>query len=227
MNSSRIGPYVKQLSKHSLLLILCLIALESGCTLKSREAIIYHALDYPSPDKQFKAPVRDTLMIYHFLLDDAVKTDSVVVAESGEQEYPARRHRWHENPADMITELVMRDLENSGLFQKTIDQSSSTSYRYALEGTIKKFWGTISGGKAAALLEADVTLTDFDPPPGKTKNVFSKTYRIEVPSKDTSPNSIVKALNETTKQLSESLRGDLREVMAPARPPGGRTKRSS
>jgi uncharacterized lipoprotein YmbA len=126
----------------------------------------------------------------------------------------------------MITELVMRDIENSGLFQKTIDQSSSSPYRYALEGTIKKFQGTISGEKASALFEAEATLTDFDPPPGKGKNLLSRVYRIEVPSKGVSPDSVVVALNEATKQFSERLRGDLRAALGPTRPSGGRTRRA-
>lgn len=224
MSASR---YILHLSAMPVLLMLCLLALGSGCTLKSREAIIYHALDYPSPDKEPKVSVRDTLMIYRFLLDDAVETDSLVISETKEPGESTRRHRWNENPADMITELIMRDIENSGLFQKTIDLSSSTPYRYALEGTIKKFQGTISGGKASALLEVEATLTDFDPPPGRGKSLFSRVYRIEVPSKDASPDSIIKALNESTRQLSERLRADIKGAMAPARPSGAKQRRVS
>lgn len=214
-------------SASRVVLFLCLVTLAPGCTVKNREAIMYHALDYRSPEKEIKVSVPDTLMMYQFLLDDSINSDWLVVPGSQSGEDSTQQHRWHENPADMITELIMRDIENSGLFTKTIDQSSSSRYRYALEGTIKKFQGTISGGKASALLEVQATLTDFDPPPGKPKTLLSRDYRIEIPSKEKVAESLVKALNEATRQLSERLRGDIKEVLTLSEPGSQKRRKAS
>jgi ABC-type uncharacterized transport system auxiliary subunit len=210
-----------------MVLLACLVVFAPGCTLKNREAVIYHALDYRSPEKESKATVPETLMMYQFLLDDSVDNDWLVVPDAPGGEESAQRHRWHENPADMITELIMRDIENSGLFVRTIDQSSSSHYRYALEGTVKKFRGTISGGKATALLEVEATLTDFDPPPGKSKTLLSRVYRIEVPSKEKVAEALVKALNEAAKQLSERIRGDIKEVLTSSQPENQKKRKAS
>jgi ABC-type uncharacterized transport system auxiliary subunit len=209
-----------------MVLILFLVALAPACTLKNRDAVMYHALDYQSPRKETKVVVPETLMMYQFLLDDSVDNDWFVVADARGGEDATQRHRWHENPADMITELIMRDIENSGLFAKTVDQSSSSQYRYALEGTVKKFQGLVSGGKASALLEVQATLTDFDPPPGKEKTLLSRVYRIEIPSKEKVAEALVKALNEATQQLSERLRGDIKEVFTQSQT-GGQKKRKA
>ena len=86
-------------------------------------------------------------MIYRFLPASSVDIDTLVVSQSPGTEKSALLHRWEDNPADMITELVLRDLDSSGLFEKTVDQLSSARYRYALEGIIRNLQGTVTDGE--------------------------------------------------------------------------------
>ncbi len=190
-----------------------LIVVLAGCALRSRESITYHVFDYPTPAREYKPPIPDTLMVYRFLPASSVDTESLVVTRSSEAKQSATLHRWKEDPADMITDLVVRDLENSGLFEKTVDQLSTVRYRYALEATIRKLQGIITEDKAKALLEVKATLTDFEAPAGTEKYLLKKLYKIEVPSRDTTPNSIIKALDLAVKELSEGLQADIRVAL--------------
>jgi ABC-type uncharacterized transport system auxiliary subunit len=124
-----------------------------------------------------------------------------------------RLHRWQENPADMVTDLVLRDFQESSLFQKTVDQLSNLRYRYALEATITNLRGIQKNGKAFALIEVQATLTDFDPPLGAKKSLMTRRYSIEEPSSKSDPEAIVRALNSAVKNLSERLLGDVSEVL--------------
>lgn len=190
--------------------LIALIA-SSGCALISRDAVIYHAFDYPLPQKTIKAgPITsDTLMVYRFLLAPSVDGYTLVISESGGKENPVLLHQWKDNPADMVTDLLLRDLQNSGFFGKTVDQMSTARYRYALEGTIRNLQGVVKDEKGKALLEADVTLIDFDSPVGTRKDLLRKSYQIEAPSVDGRPESIVKALNMAVSELSQQIRQDI------------------
>gem|GEM_PF-1120646 len=195
-----------------------LIVILAGCALRSREMITYHAFAYPSPVKETQPPIPGTLMVYRFLPAPSVDIDSLVVSQSSGTEKAALLHRWEDNPADMITELVLRDLDGSGLFEKTVDQLSSARYRYALEGAIRNLQGIIKDGTGRALIEVEAGLTDFEAPAGKEKNLIKKNYRIEVPSQDTTPDSIMKALNVAAKEFSDRLRNDIRSAVEPEVP---------
>lgn len=207
---------------HSRIAVPTLLILLYGCALSSRDTVSYHALDYPSPSKnqEHHSAIPETLMIYKFLLAPSVESDSLVIAGSKGQDELVRLHRWQENPADMVTDLVLRDFRESGLFEKTVDQLSDLRYRYALEGTITNVRGVRSEGKTLALLEVQATLTDFDPPSGGKKNIMTRRYRIEEPTSKSDPEAIVRALNLAVKNLSERLFGDVREALSKARKGG-------
>jgi ABC-type uncharacterized transport system auxiliary subunit len=195
-----------------------LIVVLAGCALRSREMITYHAFDYPPPVKETQPPIPGTLMVYRFLPAPSVDIDSLVVSQSLGTEKAALLHRWEDNPADMITELVLRDLDSSGLFEKTVDQLSSARYRYALEGIIRNIQGTVTDGKGKALIAIEATVIDFEARVGLEKNLLKKLYKIEIPSQDATSDSIIKALNLAVKEFSERLRDDIRAAVEPKAP---------
>jgi ABC-type uncharacterized transport system auxiliary subunit len=176
--------------------------------------ITYHSFSYPSPSKESGPSVPETLMVYNFILDSSVEMHALEISYSKGGEKSVMKHRWQENPADMITELVLRDLANSALFDKTVDQLSTARYRYALEGVIRTLQGLVHNGKASALFEVDATIIDFDAPAGTDKNLLKKTYRLETPSTDDKPESIVAALNQGIRNFSSQLRHDVRQALA-------------
>ncbi len=191
-----------------------LIVVLAGCALKSRDIIAYHAFDYPAPAKETNPPIRGTLIVYPFIPAPSVDVDTPVISQSSGDDKSARLHRWEDKPADMITELVVRDLDSSGLFEKTVDQLSSARYRYALEGAVRNLQGIIKDGKGRALLEVEAGLTEV----GREKDLIKKNYRIEVPSQDTTPDSIMKAFNVAAKEFSDRLRDDIRSAVEPKAP---------
>jgi ABC-type uncharacterized transport system auxiliary subunit len=215
-------------------LTLGLIVVLAGCAVRHRELIAYHALEYPAPAKETNSPIPGTLMVYRFLPASSVDIDVLVISQSSGAEKPTLQH-WEDNPAEMITELVVRDFDSSGLFEKTVDQLSTARYRYALEGTIRSFRGSIEDGKGKALLAIEATLTDFEARVGVDKNVLKKLYKIEVPTQSTKPDSIIKGLDLAVKEFSELLRNDIRAAFeskaheaaakrVPSEPPRSRSR---
>jgi ABC-type uncharacterized transport system auxiliary subunit len=186
--------------------------LQLACAVKTRD-MAHYSFDYQAPERQGGSPASDTIMVYRFMLARSVPMDALVISQAKGAEQSGLRYRWEENPADMITDLTLRDMQSSGLFEKAVDQSSSAVYRYALEGTIKNLQGVVKNGGARAVLEIDVTVTDFELPAGANKSIVKKTYKIEIPSPDSSPYSLIKAFNSAVKEFSEQLRADVRAAL--------------
>lgn len=179
-----------------------------GCALWNKEGAVFHAINYPAPKPHMESPISDTIMVYRFLMDSSVDTHYLLISDSKTKTKPVSHHAWIHDPSEMITELVTRDMESSGLFQKAVDQTSNLPYRYALEGTITKFEGKINNGNGSSLIEVEVKLIDFEPQSVGQKLLIKKVYTIRNLSTDTTPESLVKALNAGVKELSEKIRND-------------------
>ncbi len=190
-----------------------LFIVASGCSLKTGNTVIYHTLDYPPPEKEFRTPIPQTLMVYRFLLAPDVESDSILTSRPKGAEKSVRIHRWQENPADIVTDIVLRDLDASGLFRKIVDQLSNVRYRYALEGTLRHMHVLIKNGQASAVVELEVVFTDFEAPRAAEKDLLKKTYKVEIPSKDASAESILAAFNAGVKQISAVLRTDIHSLL--------------
>jgi ABC-type uncharacterized transport system auxiliary subunit len=195
-----------------LIFFLGILAICANCAWRAK-AVTYYAFEYPAPQKETGSPIPDTLMVYRFLLARSVPMESLMISESKDGQESMTAYSWEENPADMITELVLRDFQSSNLFDRTVDQLSPARYRYALEAAVRNLRGFVRDGKAQAVLQVDATLTDFEPLKGGPKTLMKKDYLIELPSADTNPESIMKALNAAVKRLSEQLRRDIRSTV--------------
>ncbi len=184
-----------------------------GCGLVSKTSITYHNLDYPSPPVEYPDPSPDTLMVYRFLSDPSVDTHLLTISDVKSNDTIVGQHRWQENPVDMITDLVLRDIETSRLFEKAVDQWGSMRYRYALEGNVRNLSGEIAQKSAYALVEADVSFIDFDAPKLGKKVIFKKSYRISEPSETKTPGKIAEAMNRAVRKLSKNIRDDVSASM--------------
>ncbi len=184
-----------------------------GCALTSKSAITYYNLDYPSPKAEYSKTSPDVLMVYKFLSSSEVDTLLFSISDEKKSSSIVSQHRWQENPVDMITELVLRDIETSRLFDKAVDQWSSMRYRYALEGTVRNLMGEIVENSARAVVEAEVSFIDFEASKLGKKIIFRKLYKITEPSVDKTPAMIAQAMNRAVKRLSKRIRDDVSASM--------------
>ncbi|MGC8905901.1 MAG: ABC-type transport auxiliary lipoprotein family protein [Desulfomonilaceae bacterium] len=192
----------------------CLAFLVAGCAMSLTDKAVYYSLNYPGPTgvKEERSLIPDTLMIYKFLVAPDVDVDTIVVKSQTGKEI-ARGERWQENPADTITDLLIRDFQDANIFSQTISQLSDAKYRYALEGTLSTLEGRERGGKVNAVLEIEITLIDFEPRLGGKKVILNRRYKVEVPAKDSRSESLVIGFNQGLRQFSERLRSDVLDAV--------------
>jgi ABC-type uncharacterized transport system auxiliary subunit len=199
---------------HFFLLLLALPAMLCQCGFLRSEAIKYHSLYYPSPlkyDRNLKAGV---IMVYRFLMIPSDQTYGLVVSGSDDEADVNEYQKWKDKPADMITDLIRRDLVSSGIFIKAVDQSSNIRYRYALEGQIHELKAKVGESGPMAHFTVDVTLIDFDAPVDMDRNILKKKYSITKKCDTEKAQSLVKGLNQAVREFSERLRKDIRSALA-------------
>ncbi len=192
---------------------MALFFIASGCGLETRNTIIYHTLNYPPPDKEFKTPIPHTLMVYRFLLAPDVESDSILTSQPKGSEKSSPDSSLAGKSRGYYYGYCVARLEASGLFRKVVDQLSNVRYRYALEGTLRDIHGVIKDGQASAVVELEVVFTDFDAPRPAQKDLLKKTYKVEIPSKDASAESFLAAFNAGVKEISAVLRADIRTAV--------------
>lgn len=181
----------------------------SGCGFRSSSGITYHNLDYPSPAVEYANPLPDVLMVYKFLSGPSLDTLFLTTTDNNSKQSIVSQHRWQDNPVDLITELVLRDIETSRLFEKAVDQWSNLRYRYALEGTIQRLNGEVKDQTAIAVVEAEVSFIDFEASHRSKKVIFKKSYRVDEPSANKTPTMIAEAINRAVRKLSKKIRDDV------------------
>ncbi len=191
----------------ALFVLPCLVSL--GCALTADQAIRYHAFDYRAPTKENTEVIPETIIVYRFMLHPTVESHSLTVSDSQGKEQPVAYHAWEENPADMITNLIKRDLDRSGLFKRVVGHWSTARYRYALEGKVMDLGIVKHGEQRTALLAAEIVVTDI----AKQLNIVERSYKIEAPCPDESPETMVRAINRAVKELSGRVRADIRAAI--------------
>ncbi len=208
--------YPSNISRAAKILLIFLIGLMafSGCALWDKDKVAFHAINYPAPNPSKEPVSSETIMVYRFLTDSSVDTQFLKISEPKSNKRIVTSHAWIQDPSETLTELVMRDLQSSGLFRKAVDQTSNVSYRYGLEGAIKKFEGLVSDRQGSGLIEAEIKLIDFEPEIIGKGELFKKVYTVKAPSKDTEPKSIVEALNKAVKEMSDKIREDVSRSIA-------------
>jgi ABC-type uncharacterized transport system auxiliary subunit len=208
MPGVRRTPKVKK--RAGFFVVVCGVLFVTGCAMSLTDKAVYYSLNYPAPTgvKEERSVIPDTLMIYKFLVAPDVDVDTIVVKSQAGKEI-ARGERWQENPADTITDLLIRDFQDANIFSNTINQLSDAKYRYALEGILSTMEGRERGGKVNAVLEIEITLIDFEPRLGGKKVILNRRYKVEVPAKDSRSESLVSGFNQGLKQFSERLRADV------------------
>jgi ABC-type uncharacterized transport system auxiliary subunit len=114
-------------------------------------------------------------------------------------------------PDAMITEEVREWLERSGLFRQVLDYTAQVEHTHILEGEVLDLYGDFSRGiqpKASLGMEF-FFLEDVS---GRSRAIFQKRYRKEVPLKGDSAEALVKGWNEALANILTDLERDLRET---------------
>ncbi len=183
-------------------LILCLGIL-SGCG-AARPSKFYQLT--PPNDKTAgadPAPFPVTLLLGPVTTSHLYRVDHIVYTNNGDTMGTYEYHRWAEPPSEMISDVLLRELQDSERYQHVYSLRSDSRGDYVLRGRLYDF-REITGNGVVARVAFEFELRD-----SKTgATVWSRSYSHDEPVDGKNVPAVVAALNRNVQSgLSEVMRG--------------------
>ena len=155
------------------------IVLTAGCFQRSKEQYLVERfiLEYPPPDFSRLATSRESIRVERFSVAQAYNTTAMVFRPEAFRLDTYVSSRWSIHPADMINDLLVRDLKSAGLFVHVFSYQSDEPVRYILDGFVDQFYEVDEGPASRAVLSISVILFDRQAGDLLGRLRFQKTFR--------------------------------------------------
>jgi len=149
------------------------------------------------------APFPVTLLLGPITTSHLYRDDHIVYTSNGEAMGTYEYQRWAEPPSEMISDVLLRELQESERYQHVYSLRSDSRGDYVLRGRLYEF-REISGSGLAARVAFEFELRD-----SKTgATVWSRSYSHDEPVSSKEVTAVVAALNRNVQSgLSEVMGG--------------------
>ena len=149
------------------------------------------------------APFPVTLLLGPITTSHLYRDDHIVYTSTGEAMGTYEYQRWAEPPSEMISDVLLRELQDSERYQHVYSLRSDSRGNYILRGHLYDF-REITGNGLAARVAFEFELRD-----SKTgATVWSRSYSHDEPVDGKNVPAVVAALNRNVQSgLSEVLEG--------------------
>ena len=193
------------------LLAALLVAILCGCG-KPPMLVNQYLLEYPAPVTGGKAKLSEAVKVELFSVAQAFNTTAMVYQPQPFQSQSYNYSRWRANPGNLVTDYLIRDLRESGLFKAIFGPDSSGEHRFRLEGGVAEFQEINASDGWKASLALTVTLLDTTREELPQRVVFQKNYRVLEPLPEKTPQGLAQGMSRAMEQLSARIIKDTHEA---------------
>lgn len=180
-----------------------------------------YAFDYAPAVQQGFTMLPETITVERFGAAQLYNSTAMVYQEGPNQRDQYLYHRWRVNPADLVSDYLLRDLRSANLFQGVFHYRSNGSSRYLLAGDVEEFLEYIDKEDHRAIVSLNVNLLDTARPGLPDRILFQKNYRIAEPIDEKSPAGLAKGMSRAVAKVSRLLLSDIFNVVQAAREKAG------
>jgi ABC-type uncharacterized transport system auxiliary subunit len=184
--------------------IALMVGLLSGCG--AARPSKYYQLTVPADggavEKADAVPV--TLLLGQLMTSHLYREDRIVYGSGAEQLGTYEYHRWAEPPAEMIQEVLLRELRASGRYRAVHYRRSNVQGDFALRGHLYDF-KEVTGSQLSARVTLDLEMRDLK----NGATVWTHYYTHDEPASGKDVPAVVAALDKNVqrgvKEVVESL----------------------
>ena len=189
-----------------LLLVFSLVII-SGCVSTGKPQLQKenYLIDYKVPVFEKFAKIDDIVRISRFTIAAAYNNTNMIVRQDGYSLDSFNYNRWSVNPADMVADNLLRDLQESGYFRAAFSRYAVDEGRYVLQGGIEEFYLRMDKSGNAAVISLEITLKDIKQREATRRILYQKKYRQEELLKDNSPRGYCQAMSLAMQKLSPQI----------------------
>jgi ABC-type uncharacterized transport system auxiliary subunit len=168
-----------------------------------------YALDYQVPSFPGHTLLATGIKIAHFSSAQEIAGTEMLFQPGPYQRQVWDYHRWRVSPADLVGDLLARDLRASGLFSLVLSHHDPSTVRFKIEGVLEHFQMSKSPRGSAAALQIDLTLLDIRERELPHRIIFQRGYHDEVSLAQPGPLELAQGLSQAMAQLSAKVIADL------------------
>jgi ABC-type uncharacterized transport system auxiliary subunit len=195
--------------------IFLLLILASGCNLGAKPAYLVnqYTLEYPSPALKETAQINELIKVERFFVAQIFDSLSMVYKEGPNLRNVDVYNRWRIKPGDMVTDYLVRDLRNSGLFRAIFSYNDSIKTQYLLEGQVDEFLEVNERDGRKAVLSLNVTFLDMKRKEIWDRVIFQRDYKFIEPVTEKTPEAYAQGMSRAMGKFSKQLISDIYQVL--------------
>jgi ABC-type uncharacterized transport system auxiliary subunit len=183
----------------------------AGCLNLQKPAryVEQYILEYPSPEISGLSFVDTTIRVERFSEASAYNTSAMLYRPEAFKLEAYQYHRWRVHPADLVTDLFVRDLKKGALFKGVFTKSDQQEGRFIIEGGVEEFLEVEENNRREALLALSITLIDSSTQDISKRILFQKRYRFLNSIDENTPRGLAKGMSQGMQKFSEALIRDI------------------
>jgi len=183
----------------------------AGCvrTGKPQAPVEIYLMNYPAPVVAAAEKIDDTIRFNRFTIATAYNSNSMIFRQNDYSFDSFNYNRWAVNPADMVGDILLRDLQSANLFRAAFSRYAVDEGRYVVAGGIEEFFLRKDSSGNAAVLGLNITLKDTKQRESTRRILFQKKYFREEALTEQSPRGYCQAMSRAMQQLSTQIIDDI------------------
>ncbi len=180
---------------------------------RPRPEIENYIIDYPAPVWEKQAQLNETIRFNRFTIAAAYNNQNMIFRQNNYSIDSFNYNKWAVNPADMLADSLLRDMQASGFFRAVFSRYAVEEGRYTIQGGVGEFFLRIEKAGKMAVICLDITLKDSQQREATKRILFQKKYRQEESLNDESPRGYCQAMSAAAQNISRQIITDVYQAI--------------
>jgi ABC-type uncharacterized transport system auxiliary subunit len=172
---------------------------------KPQYEIEYYILDYQAPTLEKQAQLDGTIRFDRFTIASAYNTQNMIFRTDNYSLDFFNYNRWAVNPADMVADNLLRDMQASGLFRAIFSRYTAEEAGFLLQGGIEEFFLRVGKNSKIAVISLQITLKNSNQVEANKHIIFQKKYHQEELLTEQTPRGYCQVMSQALKILSQQI----------------------
>jgi ABC-type uncharacterized transport system auxiliary subunit len=185
---------------------LCFCLLIGGCVNFrgpiEAEKTTFYTLEYDPPAPSHLQPLSAALWVKRFSVAPTYDTNRIIYRDGAFRRDAYVYHKWRDNPGELVSHFLSRDMRESGLFEAVLSHNSRFPASHILEGRVDEFleWDTKDGREA--VLSVSILLTTVDEMEVGKRTLLQKSYHKRESYRGKTPKALAEAMSHAMSEVS-------------------------
>ncbi|MBM4287925.1 MAG: hypothetical protein FJ135_07210 [Deltaproteobacteria bacterium] len=197
----------------AVLLIITMALLLAGCG-KPPTVTNRYLLEYPAPAIAGQTPLQESIRVELFSAAQSINSTAMIYFPRPYETSSYVYNRWMVSPSHMVTDFLLRDLRNSGLFKGVFGHQQSGLGRFKVEGAVQQFAEINDPDGWKAVLALTVTLLDLSRDEVTQRVIWQKNYHQEEYMPEQTAFGLAQGMSQAMARVSHQVISDLYQAAA-------------